>query len=490
MKTLFFAMLSALIIFSQVVTYRHGTNLIAGSSAPVLYWVTDPNPARVEQVRLFRVWLKKKGYPDVEVRVDPANTGMQKTVVQGVTGVAGDLIDVPSPNLGFLHEMGILAGVTDLEKVYGYPDAEIWPALREEIFLADKGGAKQYGFPASFSVPGLMVNNTVFRSLGLEPPAMIETLDQWETQGRAFTKRANAGKKRQDAFFCGDLNFEALRRASGIATFNETFTACALGGPDLVALLKRYYRWIYDDHLMPTAAEAASFSADQGYGGATFQLLNKGNFAMAYTGRWALIQMRAMGSKTEWSATLVPHGGFPNAVCQTRAISLYAGTHNRELAHRFLGFLRSEEYNLHIVHDADALPPSPRFVDRPEYRTPAEHPNEWALHQGWAEIAKKYARTRDLSPYLLYTEQAKIENKLLQAFVSGVSTAEETARDLAASIDQEMRRFLGRHRDLAIAHAAGLEKQKKIDGIKASGGKVPLELIDNRFLRAVVAAKK
>jgi multiple sugar transport system substrate-binding protein len=489
MKTLFLGMLAALIIFSQLVIYRQqkGAGVISG--APVLYWVTDANPARVEQVNLFRAWLKKKGYPDIDVRVDPANSGMQKTVVQGVTGVAGDLIDVSSPNLGFLHEMGILLGLTDLEKVYGYPDAEIWPALRPEIFRQDGGVLKQFGFPASFSVPGLMVNNTVFKSLGLKPPAMIETMESWERQGREFVRLANAGKKRQEWFFCGELNFEAFRRASGIATYNETLTGCAMGGPAMVALLKRYYRWIYEDHLMPTAAEVASFAADQGYGGATFQLLNKGNFAMAYTGRWALIQMRAMNSKTEWSATLVPHGGFPNAVCQTRSLTLYAGSRNKELAHRFLGFLRSDEYNMHIVHDADALPPSPRFVDLPEYRTPAAHPNEWALHQGWAEIALKYARTRDLSPFVLQTDSAKIENKMLQAFVSGVYSAEQTAKDIAESIDREMQRFLSRHRELAPAYAAGLEKQKKIDAIKASGGKVPLELVDNPFLKAVYAGK-
>ena len=40
---------------------------------PVIYWVTDSNPARIEQVSLFQKWLKKNDYPDMELRIDTAN---------------------------------------------------------------------------------------------------------------------------------------------------------------------------------------------------------------------------------------------------------------------------------------------------------------------------------------------------------------------------------------------------------------------------------
>ncbi|MFL2542591.1 MAG: hypothetical protein ACJ0UT_11600 [Candidatus Latescibacterota bacterium] len=33
-----------------------------GSDVPVIYWATDPNPARIEQVDKFHKWLVKNGH--------------------------------------------------------------------------------------------------------------------------------------------------------------------------------------------------------------------------------------------------------------------------------------------------------------------------------------------------------------------------------------------------------------------------------------------
>ncbi|MBL8993864.1 MAG: hypothetical protein JNM63_11025, partial [Spirochaetia bacterium] len=75
MQNLFLAILVTLTIFTQIIIYRDGFRSGEKSGLPVLYWVTDANPVRQEQVRLFRQWLTNNRYPDMEIRLDTANRG-------------------------------------------------------------------------------------------------------------------------------------------------------------------------------------------------------------------------------------------------------------------------------------------------------------------------------------------------------------------------------------------------------------------------------
>ena len=77
MKTLFASLFVIMVIASV------GTVLTlpdAQTDVPVIYWVTAPNPARIEQIELFHEWLVHNGHttedakPCVELRLDTATT--------------------------------------------------------------------------------------------------------------------------------------------------------------------------------------------------------------------------------------------------------------------------------------------------------------------------------------------------------------------------------------------------------------------------------
>ena len=52
-----------------------------------IYWVTDPNPARDEQIAIFQRWLKKDASrpQDLRVLIDAANGRREKKVIQGIS---------------------------------------------------------------------------------------------------------------------------------------------------------------------------------------------------------------------------------------------------------------------------------------------------------------------------------------------------------------------------------------------------------------------
>src|SRR5512145_2017233 len=90
MKYLFLGLLALLIAASA---FTYWLNPAIHSDTPILYWVTDENPARGVQVSTFQEWLRKNHYPPYELRLDMVNIASDKVVIQGVSGVCGDIID-------------------------------------------------------------------------------------------------------------------------------------------------------------------------------------------------------------------------------------------------------------------------------------------------------------------------------------------------------------------------------------------------------------
>jgi ABC-type glycerol-3-phosphate transport system substrate-binding protein len=167
-------------------------------------------------------------------------------------------------------------------------------------------------------------------------------------------------------------------RSLGLSQYNETLTACTLDDPRTVRVLRLIYKWTYEDHIIPTLAERDSFATDAGYGGSTIQLFNSGNYALFPCCRYGLIQLRNFQKsrrekgqpRLELAVVEPPHGGFPNASTGTRASAVYKGGRHQDLAKYFLAYLASEDYNLNIVRDSDALPPNPKYTRTEAYRRP------------------------------------------------------------------------------------------------------------------------
>ncbi|MBL8994486.1 MAG: extracellular solute-binding protein, partial [Spirochaetia bacterium] len=390
---------------------------------------------------------------------DTANTGLQKAVIQAVSGVASDTMDMFSGNVHYLHAMGVLQDMSSVDQEFGYKDADIYGPTRDDIFI----DGKHYGFPCNIGLAALVVNRKAFRQFGMEAPPFRTDFETFEAIGSDFVSRANAGKKRREFFFFDNIQYETMRRSVGISFFNETLSGADLNRPEFVRILKLAKRWTEELHLVPSDADLASMSSEQGYGGSTFQLFNNGNYAMIYTGRWAMIQLRQMNAQYDISAIEYPNGGYPNALVFSRSVVAYKGSPNLEIVKQFCAFLRSEEYNLHIIKDSDGNPGEVSYLDREEFLRPVGHTNEWGLHQGLARIAKSIAFGREYSPFVLFINYGRHESRYLQGYRSSIYTAEETAKLIHDAVNEEISLSLGRNPDLKKSFEAALVKQKRID---------------------------
>lgn len=483
MKNLFLVILVALVIFSQVMPHLQRNE---NRGLPVITWLGAPNPDRVNQIRLFRTWLSNRGYPDMDVRVDMENGSLQKTVIHGVAGVAGDIPEFYSGQIPFVAQMGILDPLDNLAKQFGLPKENHYPVLHDDLFVE----GVRYAYPCNASVEILLVNEDAFQKLNLPAPPYRWDFETFEQIGRSYVRAGNADPGKKRLYFFASFpswmpHLSTLRRSLGIGFFNETLTAPRLNDPRYADFFRRYYRWIYEEHFITTPAEASSFSIESGgFSGMDMQLFARGNYAMIFTGRHAITQFRRVGYRGRLSAAELPHGGYPNVRIQTRMIALYKGSKQKELAKHFFAFFTSPELNMHVVEESDAIPPVPGYTEREEFLRPKGRENEWKFHQGIARALKENAFSFEYSPFLQKTLTiGSLESKYFQAFASGLMSAEEALGNIEEEVKKEMRRYLKQHPELAERYEAALERQKKIDVLRMRGEKIPLDLVDNPFLK-------
>jgi multiple sugar transport system substrate-binding protein len=472
------------------------------SDVPILYWVTDPNPARSEQVRLFQAWMKRN-HPDhpCELRIDSANGDTtpagaaapdpSKKIIQAVTGVGDDIMDLGNGGqVRYLQAIGALRDVTaDAQRLGFGPDAT-YASIVPELFVGSPGQQRQYAFPCNVVSYMYFVNRATFKKYGIELPPVRWDFQQFEALGKRLVAAANPDPRHRTVFLTDSVPTEVVRRSLGLTTFNETGTRCVLDRPENVEALKLGYRWTYVDHILPTAAEKLADAAF-GYGGEVPQLFNNGNYAMMWNGRYLLIQLRefnksrARHGQPPLDLTLVecPNGGFPNTMDFTRCAAVYAGGTHQDLSVYFLQFLASEDYNLQIVRDADALPPNPIYTHSPQYLDPPDHPEEAEINAAFAKSIQETALGYNYSPFVLYAVAGQIDLDTVDAYMNDQLSAEAAARQEADRINGEIQLTLQQNPSLRPLYEQLTARQKQIEDLRAARKKIPLDWLSDPFYR-------
>lgn len=502
MKYTFLAILAFLILASAV---RYLTLPDSDSAVPTLYWVTDSNPARQEQVRLFHHWLRKNGHvvrdaqgnptwdkngslqTICELRIDTANTDQTKRIIQGVSGVAGDIIDIgSSAALIYYNDIGLIQDVTEEAKRLGYDPSHTFPSIVSEITR----DGRQYSFPCNVAFGMIMANVDTFEKYGQPLPPETWTIDEFERRGKEFVAAANSPDQRLRTFFLNGVNLLCVYRSRGLSNFNETLTASTLNDGRFVQALELAYRWTYEDRLLPSNADRQSMTTASGYGGVDLQQFNSGIYAMVNNGRHALIQIREFNKTRQLrhqppmkiKVIGLPYYQFPNIVASTRAAMVYAGSKYKDLAFLFQAYLASEDYNMQIVRDADSLPPDPKYCLTRQYNTPADYPEEAGLHEPFYQVSE-IAIGEDHSPYVVPATTLRIVSKAIETFMNQRRTASEAAQDAAHYLNDEIARTLKENPDKRREYDQLTELQKKINQRRANGQPIPLSWIRNPFHR-------
>ena len=529
MRSLF---VTCFVVLVTTLVATHLTEPEMQSEVPVIYWVIDPAPARPEQIALFHRWLIKNGHgkeyalrttrevetfrdrkwspalveaiktgnadgpkvwdrnlteadlpltvrvPGVEMRLDSASNDLNKKLVQGLSGVAGDVIEAYSggKQMRYLAAAGMLADVTESAKRWGFGPDKTYDALAPALFYE----GRQYAFPRNPAQTMYWVNKGTFEKHGQPLPPSRWTIEEFERRGKAFVKAANPPGKRRTVFFADRAMHNELRRSMGLSMFNETLTRCTLDDPRNVKVLKLIHKWTYVGHILPSAADKASFDTEGGWGGQSFQLFKNGRYALFASGRWALMLFRKFGAM-QLAVVEPPHAGLPNTTLSGGQSTVYGASRHRKYAELFLAYMASEDYNMQIARDGDALPPNPKFTDSELFHRPPDHPNEWGCHTAYVNAAKTIAIVQSFSPFVLPVVVERYDRIAQEEVMNDRGSAEEAAKRCAERVNAEIQRTLKESSKLRRKYEEWTALQRKIDERRNAGEKVRLEWIKNPF---------
>lgn len=457
-------------------------------TVPILTWVTDPNPARYEQIDFFHEWLIENGHvtetgePVVRLKLETGGVDNKK-IIHGVSGVAGDILDMYNETEQF-YKLGILEDVTEAAKKYNFGIEHTFPAMKSNLVF----NGRQYGFPCNVTSHACWANMDILKEHGINQLPESWTIEEFERIGKAFVEKANQGKERNEYFFMnnpGDGQFSSwitvLLRSTGSSFYNETMTRCIMDQGDFAKLLDLNMKWIEEDRIFPSAAEASSFSSASGYGGAKMSLFLEGRYAMITLGRWILVRMREMENPPEISVARYPYVNYENSIIMARSSTIYKGSKNKELAYLFLSYLASEKYNQQIVDSADALPPNPKYCETESFNRPKKYPNEWGAHERAYRSAYEISIPEAKSPYV---SQSILLREMMDAFEkvqSRMASSTEASSQSTDTVNKEIERNLKNSVLLSEKFTKAQDLQNKIDELKKQGKPIPEDWVINPF---------
>ncbi|MEZ5278504.1 MAG: extracellular solute-binding protein [Opitutaceae bacterium] len=426
----------------------------------------------------FENWLVEKGYPPVHLRIDAANNDPSKKLIQGISGVGGDLFDNYADQTYLMQSTGILADLTGPARQYGFGPESTFESIRSN-FMID---GRQWGYPASTSIALLLVNVEAFRDAGLGIPPRawdIETFEEW---GRRYVAANRLPGERQRRFFANSVERYELMRSLGLSIYNETLTACCLDDPRYIRVLEKVHQWIFRDHLLPGPEEESTFAVEGSGLGVSMALFARGNYAMLNLGRFALVRLRNYG-RQDYSASFMPHFEYINCRVAGGTVGLYTKSEKKEHAYRFFEYLASDTHNRMIVETGDALPVNPDFLDSEEFLRPPEFPNEWRVHEAYAEAMKKHSISRSSSPFILPEIGRRVEVDTYRSFIADQISAAQAASLVQERINDEITRSLKERPSLMPEYERRVRIQERIEDLKRDGLPIPEAWLFNPFHR-------
>lgn len=479
MKNVFLGLLAALVTFSQIIVYRHN-DVVNKDGVPVLYWATDQNPTRQTTVNLYRAWLKKNGYPDMDIVVDNINGNLQKIIIQGAAGVGPDIMNVFGWDLQYLDQIGMVETLDPLMKDLPVPSENHDPMVSNELWV----GNRRIGFSQNAGTSYFFANLSYIKKLGVPLPPLRWTISEFEEWGRVYVEKANQNRPdKLRCFVSPGVDWESLCRSAGISIFNETLTACVMNRPETVRVFETVKKWQNVDHFIPSQAERDSFTMDASAGGGNWVgLMTRGYYAMGWSGLPFIIGMRENGVQFDLGIAECPSFGYRNSISRTYAAAIYSGSPKKDLARYFLLYLTQEPHNLQIADNGDQMPPIRSFRERDAFLKAPGHSNEWEAHRIYKEKAYELGTPSEYSPFVHYSPYQKKMRDARDGFMSGVYTAPKALAILEDDINNLIQANLNKNANLRVQYQNAKKIQAEIDQYKAAGKPVPLHLVSNPFL--------
>ena len=439
MKALFFGVLAGLLVFSGYMFATVPKVELHGRTP--IFWSTDLNPMRDEQVALFN-----QLHPNTLLGIDPNNGAKEKVIVQARGGVGPDVFDFwGKPSFDAYVDSGVALDLTDELKRRGIDfKKSVWP-LAYPWTIRD---GHVYSIPANVGTDAIWFHKDLFDKAGLPYPKQSWTVPQWIEVAKKLTVKDASGKVTQFGMlvdFGGTYNL--FLGSFGGKYWSHGGTKCELNSPESIACLTMVHDLLYKDKVAPTPQDETSIASGGGWGGSAGPMayFRRKAGAMAIGGRWWLAQLRddiklkqyRLGSVTLPIAKYDRFSGNG-----TRAVMVNALSPHRKEALDFAMYLMQPPYNHLLNEQADALAGVKSAAYSADYANNPRDPGQ-DFHLAFRQQIEK-GFLLETSPFLGQSDFELYLNRQLDLVKLNMKSPADAMRDADRDITEAMHRWVDR----------------------------------------------
>ena len=391
----------------------------------MLTWVSDDNPARKAQAALF-----EKLHPNIKVNIDPANSGIEKVIVQCLAGVGPDVFDAFDVfQVSAYARSGVAMDVTDKLREPGIDlKSQVFPGV-QDMGIYD---GRTYGIPNNIAVDGIWYHAGLLRAAGVTLPNGPWTWDQLIPIAQKLTKRGADGHITQYGLMFEWWNWRHFFTGFGAHVFNSTGTRCTIDSPAAIAAVQTMYDLVYKYHVSPTPVEETSMVTQGGFGSGYISLLAAKRGAMAIGGRWWLEQLRE-AKGLELGVAESPYGTVHAFHAYSRGMMVNKHSTHLNEALELQRFLASDDY-LNLVNDqADGAAAFKVADERPNFLFNPHYPKEKS-NAVWLRIMQLGVGD-EISPYVDANTVARLMQVQLDLIQAGQKSPTDGMHAAAANVN-------------------------------------------------------
>lgn len=425
------ASIFAILVVVSLFAWRNQPELAPAGKTP-LVWVSDDNPLRQEQIAQFNAI-----HPDLMLMLDPANSGMEKVIVQSIGGIGPDLFDCRDANqLSAYVKSGIALDLTDeIERMGIHVERDVWRAM---LPMAVREG-RVYGIPTNVAANGIWINKDLFRKAGVPLPKAPWSWDQFVETAKRLTVRDERGRATQFGFLVDWWNWPHFLATYGASVFSEDGTRCTIDSPEAIQAIQTMTDLVYRHRVTPSPVEDASMQSAGGWGSGTINLFGAKRAAMALGGRWWLANLRKVKG-LELGVVESPYGTVRACSSVGRATLINKNSPRRREALRFIEYLASKPYGELINEQADGIAAFRSLSEGPDFRFNPKYPEE-DYNLEWRKITEQ-AVPMTTSPYVNGMVAMRFIEQQLDLVRIGAKSPRAALKQAAREVDAEIQKNL------------------------------------------------